>query len=627
VRRDATQGAKFGGSLDAQDVYASGIVDGYMFVENGFSIESKYAAISHTHGNITNDGKVGVTAGLPLKTGTAGAVEAGAFGTGAGEFAEGNHTHGNLTNDGKVGTTANLPLKTGTNGVIEAGSFGTAAGQFAEGNHVHAAADITSGTLDLARLPVGTGSTQVAAGDHTHVVADVTGAAASGSITSSGLTQATARILGRTTASTGAVEELSASDVRSFLNVADGAEVNVQADWTQSNNAADDFIKNKPSLAASATTDTTNASNISSGTLAVARMGSGTPSASNFLRGDGSWQTVAAGVSGSTGSTDNSILRSDGTGGSTLQDSAFVIADNATASPNNTVNHASIQATGATTNVSVSIVPKGVGAFMLQVPNAAAGGGNVRGDSAVDLQSSRSAATQVASATRSVICGGGNNTASSQEACVLGGTGNNASGFQSAILGGRSNTASSDRAIAAGDGNTSNGTTSLALGVGNTSSSTASLAIGVQSRADRLSLFSHASGSFASAGDAQTIRAVLRCTTSNATATELFLDGTSSRLTIPTNKIMAGIISIVGTKTDGAAVAHYVRQFCVKNVTGTSSAVYTAAVIGTDNAAGTSITFNNPDTNGDALSVSVTGIASENWRWVASVDAVEILRT
>jgi hypothetical protein len=39
-------------------------------------------------------------------------------------------------------------------------------------------------------------------------IADVTGAAASGSITASGLTQSTARILGRTTASTGAVEEI-----------------------------------------------------------------------------------------------------------------------------------------------------------------------------------------------------------------------------------------------------------------------------------------------------------------------------------------------------------------------------------------------------------------------------------
>ncbi len=54
------------------------------------------APASHTHGNITNAGLVGTTANLPLKTGTGGIVEAGVFGTGAGEFAEGNHTHTQL---------------------------------------------------------------------------------------------------------------------------------------------------------------------------------------------------------------------------------------------------------------------------------------------------------------------------------------------------------------------------------------------------------------------------------------------------------------------------------------------------------------------------------------------------
>ena len=47
------------------------------------------------------------------------------------------HTHGNLSNDGKIGTTANKPIITGNNGVLSVGSFGTTANTFAEGNHTH----------------------------------------------------------------------------------------------------------------------------------------------------------------------------------------------------------------------------------------------------------------------------------------------------------------------------------------------------------------------------------------------------------------------------------------------------------------------------------------------------------
>jgi hypothetical protein len=89
------------------------------------------------------------------------------------------HTHGNLTNAGAIGTTSGLPVKTGTSGVMEAGAFGTAAGQFAEGNHTHAASAITSGVFDNARVnfaaPAAIGNTTPAAGNFSTIRVDPLG--------------------------------------------------------------------------------------------------------------------------------------------------------------------------------------------------------------------------------------------------------------------------------------------------------------------------------------------------------------------------------------------------------------------------------------------------------------------
>lgn len=117
----------------------------------------------------------------------------------------------------------------------------------------------------------------------------------------------------------------------------------------------------------------------------------------------------------------------------------------------------------------------------------------------------------------------------------------------------------------------------------------------------------------------------MRRKTTNDTPTELFLDGSSARLTIPSGKIFAFTINISGVKSDGSAVAHYLRQYCLKNVAGTCTEVYAPVTIGTDNPAGTSIALSAYDVGAtEALKVEVTGIAAETWRWVASVDAVEI---
>lgn len=74
-------------------------------------------------------------------------------------------------------------------------------------------------------------------------------------------------------------------------------------------------------------THTHAASDIASGTIATARLGSGTANSTTYLRGDQTWATVTAGVGGSTGATDNRVLRADGAGGSTVQNSAVTIDD------------------------------------------------------------------------------------------------------------------------------------------------------------------------------------------------------------------------------------------------------------------------------------------------------------
>ena len=65
------------------------------------------------------------------------------------------HTHGNITNDGKIGSNANKPLITTTGGTVTTGSFGTTANTFCEGN---------DSRLSDARTPT----------SHTHTKSEIT---------------------------------------------------------------------------------------------------------------------------------------------------------------------------------------------------------------------------------------------------------------------------------------------------------------------------------------------------------------------------------------------------------------------------------------------------------------------
>jgi hypothetical protein len=439
-----------------------------------------------------------------------------------------------------------------------------------------------------------------------------------------GLTMNTARILARTTAGVGAAEEISVGTGLSLTagvlsNTALGVvDVTATAPITSSGGA-------NPDISTSMNTDrligrTTAGTGVME-EIAVA----GTLSLS-------AGTLTGTGVDGSVGAVDNAVLRADvGTG--VVQNSDLVVDDATTSTQNNI---AITNQHSGETNSALVLTPKGTGAFILgPKPDGTATGGNARGTRAVDLQLARNTATQVASGSGSFAAGinntvtnggaiGSGNTAGGTFASFAAGVSCTASGNNSVAMG-RSSTASGGGSLSVGGFCSASGEGAVALGNNTTASATGSFAIGSRSVANRYGMIAFCPETFSltTSGDAQGAIFVLRNKTTNATATELFLQTPSTRLTVPSGKIISFTINISGVKSDGSAVAHYLRQYCLKNVAGTTTEVYAPVTIGTDNAAGTSIALSANDTN-DALRVEVTGIAAETWRWGARVDAVEI---
>lgn len=271
--------------------------------------------------------------------------------------------------------------------------------------------------------------------------------------------------------------------------------------------------------------------------------------------------------------------------------------------------------------------------YLGPIADSTATGGNARGQYAIDLQLLKSSATQVASGLYSVAIGVTN--VSSGENTIAIGLGNTSSNYDSVTIGknngagfggvsiGWGNTAGLS-GVAIGQSNAANGDTAAAIGNRNTASGGSSFASGAYSLSDRLGQRSHASGRFAANGDAQSVLFVLRNKTTNNTPTTLFLDGSSTRLTIPSGKTMSCQVTVKGIKSDGSAKARFVRLVEITNVGGTTSLDTSVEAIGTDyNPSGCDCDITPDDTN-DAIQINVTGITAETWRWVAIVEGLEI---
>jgi len=109
-----------------------------------------------------------------------------------------------------------------------------------------------------------------------------------------------------------------------------------------------------------------------------------------------------------------------------------------------------IKAAGSGTDIPLVLQPKGTGALQAQLTDSTATGGNARGANAVDWQTTRSAASQVANGTGATIGGGYANLASGSYSVISGGYANTVNAPYSSAVGGDTNTASGTRAVAVG---------------------------------------------------------------------------------------------------------------------------------------------------------------------------------
>lgn len=347
-----------------------------------------------------------------------------------------------------------------------------------------------------------------------------------------------------------------------------------------------------------------------------------------------------------TDGTVGQVLKTDGAGVVSFGTAAggltyFTEAQNS-ATPNATVKVDSLTAIASTTNADIAIVPKGTGAFTLAVPDNLVAGGNKRGANSVDLQTSRTANTQVASGQYS-FAASVNNTSSGYASASLG-TNNTSSGTASLAFG-NSNSASANYCLASGYGNISSanaaislgyaniasGGTSLALGSYNTSSGYASIASG--NGANTFSVigrYSYSSSNISVIGDSQLSKLTLVKRTTNDTPIALSVDNgvasSTNQLVLQNNNSIRFKGTIIARQSGSTNTSAWDIDGIIQR--GTSAATTTLLisnvnVVQNTPAWGTpSITAN---TTLGCLTVTVTGVATTNIQWNCSIETTEVI--
>jgi hypothetical protein len=355
----------------------------------------------------------------------------------------------------------------------------------------------------------------------------------------------------------------------------------------------------------------------------------------------------------------------------------FTEAQN-TAAPNATVPVDSLTAVASTVNADIALVPKGTGAFTLAVADNTATGGNKRGTNAIDLQTARTNANQVASGNNSIVIGV-NSRASSNQGVAIGTsatasgvgvalnsnsdvTGSNATASNTgafAVNGGQASglwsfamgraVASNTNAFAFGayyTGATASGEGSVAIG-GNTASSFGAVAIGGQGNLAS-GFISYAFGSYTSTNSIQGRQSrgyALTPVQGETQKSEFFLSKRTTDATPTTLTVAGGVASTTNQVILSNQSAYRFKGTIVGKVSGTTgtsawdidglivrgaNAASTTLLVGNVNVIYDGINVDGPptlaaDTTNGGLRVQVTGLAATNIQWTAVIETTEVI--
>jgi hypothetical protein len=285
-----------------------------------------------------------------------------------------------------------------------------------------------------------------------------------------------------------------------------------------------------------------------------------------------------------------------------------------TTSPNATVPVHALTALGAETDIDFVVSPKGTGSFSLQVPDGTAAGGNKRGAGAVDFQTLRSSAVQVASGNRAVAAGAYNSVTGAYGFSA--GLFNVVTGSGGAVALGSNNEAQAPKAVAIGDGAIAGGDTSFCTG-------RRTSVRGVKGATAEG--WSEGYGALT-----QMARIPYSRDTSGATPTQLSVGGAALSATtvaiMPNNSAYYCRLRVLARNTSTNESVSWSGTALIKRGANAASTTLIGSSLTSDfgDAAMSACTVTlSADTTRGALAVIVTGLEGATVRWVAQLETVE----